>query len=113
MPQSIVMAAGWHEIVVGAILVAALGIPSCSLFAAKPEGIGMPLARFAGICTLRVGYSLCALRDAESRRGAVLGLFVFNVGIVGLPAWLGLATRRQRRADSFPHPDAYSEALQA
>jgi hypothetical protein len=91
LQRSVVMAAGWLEIVVGIFFVAVPDIPCVLLFAAKPEGIGIPLARFAGFGLLALGIACLPSMTTGSRRG-VVGLFVFNVGAAILFAWVGFAT---------------------
>jgi len=93
MQQSfVVMVAVWLEIAVGAILLMAPDVPCLLLFAAKPEGIGMPLARFAGVALIALGIACLPSSSAGSRGSAVRGLFAFNVGVVVLFTWMGAAT---------------------
>jgi hypothetical protein len=91
LQRSVVMAAAWLEIVVGAILVAVPDIPCAVLFAARPEGIGIPLARFGGIGLFALGIACLPWTGAGSR-STVLGLFAFNAGAASLLAWVGIAT---------------------
>ena len=92
MPQRFVVgAAAWLEIIVGALFLTVPDVPCQLLFGAKPEAIGMPLGRFAGIALVALGISCLPSRDVGSRRGIVLGLFVFNVGVV-LFACVGVAS---------------------
>jgi hypothetical protein len=88
----VVMASAWLEIVVGVIFITAPGVPCVLLFAAKPEGIGMPLARWVGVGLLALGIACLPSKAAESHRTAVLGLFVFNAGVAILLAWVGVVT---------------------
>ena len=88
----VVMAAAWFEIAVGATFLTVPNVPSVLLFAAKPEGIGIPLARFAGVGLLALGIACLPSTPTGSRRSAVLGLFVFNVGVAILFAWVGVVT---------------------
>ena len=93
MPQrSVVITAAWLEIVVGAIFLTVLDVPCMLLFAAKPDGIGMPLGRFAGVALVALGIACLPSTAVGSRRRAVLGLFVFNVGVAILLAWVAVAT---------------------
>jgi hypothetical protein len=85
------MAAAWLEIIVGASLVAVPDVLCVLLFATKPEGIGVPLARFAGFGLLGLGIACLPSTATASRRG-VVGLFVFNVGVTILFAWVGVVT---------------------
>ena len=87
----VVMAAAWLEIVVGASFAALPDIPSMLLFAAKPEGIGVYLARFAGFGLLGLGIASLPSATTGSRRG-VVGLFVFNLGVSILFVWVGVVT---------------------
>ena len=89
--RSIVIAAAWLEIVVGACFVAIPDLPCVLLFAVKPEGVATPLARFAGFGLLALGIACLPSATTASRRG-VVGLFVFNVGVTTLFAWIGVAT---------------------
>ena len=91
LQRSVVVAAAWLEIVVGASFVAVPDIPCLLLFAMKPEGIGVPLAHFAGIGLLALGIASLPSTATGSRRG-VVGLFVFNVGAAILFAWVGVVT---------------------
>jgi hypothetical protein len=86
LQRSVVMAAAWLEIIVGGILITLVDVPCQLLFATKPEGIGMPLARFAGVALVGLGIS-CLPPAAGARRSAVLGLFAFNVGVACLLGW--------------------------
>jgi hypothetical protein len=87
----VVMAAASLEIVVGASFVVVPDVPSMLLFAAKPEGIGVYLARFAGFGLLGLGIAALPSAATGSRRG-VVGLFVFNVGVTVLFVWVGVVT---------------------
>jgi len=89
--RSVVTVAAWLEFLVGAFLVVSPSLPCGLLFAAKPEGIDVPLARFAGLGLLALGIACLPSRTTGSRRG-VAGLFVFNVGVAILLAWVGFAT---------------------
>ena len=93
MPQRFVVgASAWLEIIVGALFLTVPDVPCLLLFGAKPEAIGMPLGRFAGIALVVLGIACLPSRDAGSRRSVVLGLFVFNVGVAILFAWVGVAS---------------------
>jgi hypothetical protein len=91
LQRSVVMAAAWLEIAVGASFVAVPDLPCVLLFAAKPEGIALPLARFAGFGLLALGIACLPSTATGSRRG-VVGLFLFNVGVAILFAWVGVVT---------------------
>lgn len=88
----VVTAAAWLEIVAGAVFLTVPDVPCLLLFGAKPEAIGMPLGRFAGIALVALGIACLPSTDAGSRRSVVLGLFVFNLGVAILFAWVGVAT---------------------
>ena len=92
MQRYLVMASAWLEIVVGVIFITVPDAPCGLLFGAKPEGIGMPLARWLGVGLLAVGIACLPSKAAGSRRSAVLGLFVFNAGLAILLAWVGVVT---------------------
>jgi hypothetical protein len=89
--RAVVMTAAWLEIVVGAIILAAPGLPSRLLFGAEPVGAGMPLARFAGVALIGLGIA-CQPSERESAQSSVLGLFVFNLGVAILFTWVALGT---------------------
>ena len=92
MQRYLVMASAWLEIVVGVIFITVPDAPCVFLFGAKPEGIGMPLARWLGVGLLAVGIACVPSKTAGSRRSAVLGLFVFNAGLAILLASVGVVT---------------------
>ena len=93
MPQSsVVKAAAWLEIIVGAIFVTAPEVPCRLLFAVPPSGVGVPLGRFAGVALLALGTACMPLTTAGSRRSAVLGLLIFNAGAVIFLAAVALTT---------------------
>ena len=85
----IVTAAAWLEIVVGALFLTVPAILCLLLFAAKPEAVGVPLARFVGVALLALGIGCLPSTNAGSRRN-VVGLLVFNVGVTVLFAWVGI-----------------------
>ena len=89
--RPVIMAAAWLEIVVGAVLITAPGVLCRLLFAAKPERVGLTLARFAGIGLFALGIACLPSATTESDRSAV-GLFLFNFGMVILLAWVGATT---------------------
>jgi hypothetical protein len=89
--RSVVMAAAWLEIIVGAVFVTVPELPCVLLFATKPEEIGVPLARFAGCGLLGLGTACLPPRETRSRRG-VEGLLVFNAGVTILFVWVGVST---------------------
>jgi heme A synthase len=86
------MTAAWLEMVVGATLLTAPDYPCQLLFAAKPEGVGIVLARVAGLGLFALGIACLPSTATGSRRRAVFGLFVFNFGVAILLAWVGIAT---------------------
>jgi len=88
----VVQAAAWLEIIVGAVLIAAPDVPCLLVFGSRPEAIGRPLARWVGITLCALGIACVPSRNAESNRNAVLGLFVFNVGVTVLFACVGVVT---------------------
>ena len=88
----VIMAAACLEIVVGAIFLAAPDLPCRLLFAVAPEGVAIPLARFAGVALLGLGIACLPSKLAGSSRGAVLGLLAFNVGATVFFAWVAVAT---------------------
>jgi hypothetical protein len=91
MPQRFVfMAAAWLEIVVGAVVLTLVAIPCLLLFVPKPEGIGMPIARFAGFALVALGIACLPSTATGPRHSAVLGLFSFNAGVATLFAWVAV-----------------------
>jgi hypothetical protein len=88
----VVTAAAWLEIFVGPTFVVVPALPCRLLFAVTPEGIAVPLGRFAGIALIGLGIACLPSKLAESRRGAVLGLLVFNVVATVFCAWVAVAT---------------------
>ena len=88
----VVGAAAWLEIIVGALFITVPDVLCLFLFGAKPEAIGMPLGRFAGIALVALGIACLPSRDAGSRRNVVMDLFAFNAGVAILFAWVGVAT---------------------
>jgi len=85
----VVKAAAWLEIIVGIVFITAPNVLCVLLFAARPEGIGRPLARWVGVGLLALGIACLPSRTPEVHRVAVLGLFVFNLGVAILLAWVG------------------------
>ena len=85
----IVTAAAWLEIVVGALFLIVPDVPCMLLFAAKPEGVGVPLARFVGVALFALGIGCLPSKNTASRRN-VVGLLVFNVGVTVLFVWVGI-----------------------
>ena len=92
MRRYVVMASAWLEIVVGLIFITVPDLPCALVFGAKPEGIGIPLARWVGVGLLALGIACLPPRAAPSHHIAVLGLFVFNAGLAILLAWVGVVT---------------------
>jgi hypothetical protein len=92
MNTFVVMAAAWLEIVVGIGFVVIPDFPCRLLFAATPEGLAIPLARFAGVALLGLGIACLPSKLAGSHQGAVLGLLVFNLGATIFFAWVAIAT---------------------
>jgi hypothetical protein len=88
----IVVMAAWLEIVVGAIFLAMPDIPCQLLFATTPEGVCIPLVRFAGVALIALGIACLPSAVTGPRHSAVLGLLVFNVGMVGLLALVAVGT---------------------
>ena len=92
MKTLVVMAASLLEIVVGITFIAVPDIPCRLLFAATPESLAIPLARFAGVGLLGLGIACLPSKRVEPNRGAVLGLLAFNVGAAIFCAWVAVAT---------------------
>ena len=62
------------------------------LFAAKPEGTSVPLARLAGVWAVALGIIWLLATTPGSRRNAATGLFTFNLGVAILFVSLGVGT---------------------
>jgi hypothetical protein len=92
LQKSIVTGAAWLEIAVGVTVIVAPNFLCVLLFATRPEGAGMPIARLAGIALLALGISCLPSVQPAPRRNSVLGLLVYNVGAAILFAWVGVAT---------------------
>jgi hypothetical protein len=90
--KTVVMLVAWLEIAVGASFVTALDVPCRALFATTPEGVGIPLARFAGVTLVALGIACLPSKAEVSRRSAMLGLLVYNVGATVLLVWVAIAT---------------------
>jgi hypothetical protein len=90
--KSIITMAAWLEIVVGGVCLTAPAVPCLLLFAAKPDGVAIILARFAGIGLFTLGISCLPSKATGTRQRAILGLFVFNLGVAVLFVWVGVAT---------------------
>lgn len=91
LQRYVVIAAAWLEIIVGACFVVVPDLPCVLLFATKPEGVGVPVARFAGFGLLALGIACLPSTATVSRRG-VVGLCVFNVGVTILFVWVAVVT---------------------
>jgi hypothetical protein len=89
LQKYVVIVAAWLEIVVGAIFLTAPDVPGMLLFGTKPDGIGIPVARFAGIALIALG-TACLPSRAGAHRSSVLGLLVFNAGVAILFAWFAV-----------------------
>jgi hypothetical protein len=92
LQKSVVTTAAWLEIVVGATLLTAPDYPCQLLFAAKPEGLGLALARIGGLGLFALGLACLPSKATGAHRNAVFGLFVFNFGVAVLLAWVAIAT---------------------
>jgi len=92
MNTFVVTAAAWLEIVVGMTFIALPYLLCRLLFATIPEGLTVPLARFAGVALLALGIACLPSKRAGSLRGAVLGLLAYNVGATVICTWVALAT---------------------
>jgi hypothetical protein len=92
LQKSFVTAAAWLEIIVGIAVFTVPDVPSQLFFGSKVEGVGAILARFAGIGIFALGIACLPSATRAWHRSAVLGLFVFNFGVVILFVWVGVAT---------------------
>jgi len=92
LQKNIVRAAAWLEIVMGVTLIVIPKLPCRLLLAAPLEGAGVTMGRFAGIGLLALGIAYLSTAATATPRGAVLGLFVFNVAAVVLFTWVGVTT---------------------
>lgn len=82
MSKLFVNVAAWLEIVVGATFLTVPDIPSRLLFAATPDGVGLPLARFSGIALVALGIACLPSKAIGSSRSAVLRLFSSLSGLL-------------------------------
>jgi hypothetical protein len=92
LQKSIVVTAAWLEIVAGATLLTVPNVVCRLLFAATPEGVGMPIGRLAGVALVALGIACLPLRVIEPLPGAVLGLLTYNIGVAILLARVGVTT---------------------
>jgi hypothetical protein len=92
LQKTAVMLVACVEIAVGGSFVTVLDVPCRALFATTPEGVGIPLARFAGVTLVALGIACLPSKAEVPRRSAMLGLLVYNVGATVLLAWVAIAT---------------------
>jgi hypothetical protein len=92
LQRLVVMIAACLEIAVGVIILTAPDLLSRLLFGTTPDGVGMPLARFAGIALVALGIACMPSGLTRHDRRVVLGLLIFNVGATILLAWVAVAT---------------------
>ena len=90
--KSLVAVAAWLEIIVGATLVADLNLVCELLFAAAPQGVGVPLGRIAGIALFALGVGGLRSTGAGLGGSGTLGLFVYNAGGAIVLAWVAVET---------------------
>jgi hypothetical protein len=90
--ESVVKAAAWLEIVVGATLVAAPDLVSQLLFGGAAAGTAGPLGRFAGVALFALGLGSVRSAGESLFRSAATALFIFNAGTAALLAWVATAT---------------------
>jgi hypothetical protein len=83
LQKSVVMTAAWLETVVGAAFLTALDVPCRLLFAARPEGVGITLARFTGVGLLALGIACLPSTATGSCRSAVFGATFRNTVLQG------------------------------
>jgi hypothetical protein len=79
--SSLIKAASWLEIIVGAVLIQSVNLLSRLLFAAAPQGVGGPLGRVAGIAIFSLGIASLRSTEAGLRGSAVLDLLIYNAGV--------------------------------
>jgi hypothetical protein len=104
-PRVVVMVAAWLEIVVGVLFITALDTMCRLLFAAGPEGAGMPLGRLVGVALFALGVASFPTTSGESSRTVVMSLFAYNLGATTLFAWTAVfhdATRFYALARCHP-----------
>jgi hypothetical protein len=92
LQKYLILAAAWLEMVTGAGLIIGPAFACLLLFATPLDAAGVAIARFAGIVLLALGTACVATPSKPYPRGAALGLLVYNVGVVLLFVWLGVAT---------------------
>jgi hypothetical protein len=72
LQRFVVIAAAWLEIVAGLFFLAVPDLPWMPLFAAKPEGVGVHLARLVGLGLLALGIACLPSTTTGSRRGVLV-----------------------------------------
>ena len=92
LQKYLIMTAAWSEIVGGVAFLTAPNVVCRLLFAATPEGIGLPIGRLAGVALVALGIACLPLRLAGPHLSAVLGLLAYNIGVAVLLGRLGLTT---------------------
>lgn len=90
--KSVVTISAWLEILVGVLLIAAANIACQLLFATPAEAVALILGRFVGVALLALGVACLPSRTAPFQLAPVRGLFVYNLGVAVLLAWVGFAT---------------------
>jgi hypothetical protein len=85
------IAAAWLEVVVGALLIVVPEVVSVWLLGAKPAAIGVLFARFGGVGLFGLGIA-CLPPSGPSNGRSLRGLFIFNIGMTLLLAWVAIAT---------------------
>src|SRR5262245_23009053 len=88
----VILAAAWLEIIVGLLFTAVPDVPCVLVFGVRPEGMGVPLAHWVGVGLFALGIACLPSKQAGPQRNAVLGLLVFNAGVVVLLAWVGVVS---------------------
>jgi hypothetical protein len=92
LQKYLVRTAAWLEFVTGVSLIMSPKLACDLLFAAQLDGAGVAIARYSGVVLLALATACLATPPKPHPRGAASGLLVYNIGVVVLFAWLGLAT---------------------
>ena len=91
-PRVIVIAAAWLEIIVGILCITSPSMVCGLLFAAGPEGVGLPLGHLFGVALFALGIACLPSTSAQPSRSIVIGLFAYTLGAATLFAWTAVAT---------------------
>ncbi len=72
-PRVVVIAAAWLEIVVGILFITSPNMVWRLLFAAGPEGLGVPLGHFVGVALFALGIACLPSTSAQLSHSIAMG----------------------------------------